>query len=115
MVIPFKLQKVVYLVRHGQSEGNTSPVFQSFKSPLSTKGKEQANRVASRFEHLDFEVLISSPQVRAQQTAAAIATKASKPIERSDLFVEWMKPKSIDGKPVDDIQANTTWRAWQKA
>jgi broad specificity phosphatase PhoE len=115
MTASAKRQKTVYLVRHGQSEDNIAPVFQAFSSPLSTKGKGQAEKLASRIAHVDFEILISSTQDRARQTAGAIASKTHKPIELSDLFVERIKPKSIDGKPYDDTRASATWREWEKS
>jgi broad specificity phosphatase PhoE len=36
------VQKIVYFVRHGESEGNVLSVFQSSDSPLSEKGRKQA-------------------------------------------------------------------------
>jgi len=115
MISSYRPKKIVYLVRHGQSEDNAAPVFQSFTSPLSAKGKGQAGKVASRIEHLDFEVLISSTQERARQTAEAIELKTNKSIELSDLFVERIKPKSIDGKSVNDTEASSVWREWEKS
>lgn len=109
------LKKIVYLIRHGQSEDNAAPVFQSISSPLSAKGEEQARKIASRIEQLDFEVLLSSTQKRAEQTANAIAFKTHKEIELSDLFVERIKPKSINGKPFDDMRASGIWREWEKS
>ena len=35
--------KVVYFVRHGQSEDNVAPVFQSPDSPLSAVGRHKPN------------------------------------------------------------------------
>ena len=110
-----ELKKIIYLVRHGQSEDNAAPVFQSYSSPLSPKGKGQAEKVASRIEHLDFEALISSPQERAKQTALAIESRTNKEAELSDLFVERIKPSSIDGKSYDDAQARSTWQEWEKS
>lgn len=110
-----ELKKIVYLVRHGQSEDNAAPVFQSYSSPLSTKGKSQAEKVANRIKHLSFEALISSPQERAKQTAGAIASKTNKEAEFSDLFVERIKPTAMDGKSYDDQQARRTWREWEKS
>jgi len=110
-----ELKKTVYLVRHGQSDDNIAPVFQAYDSPLSAKGRGQAEQVASRIEHLDFEALISSPQVRAKQTAEAISLKTNIQTEISDLFVERIKPTSINGKSYDDPHARSTWREWEKS
>ncbi len=106
-------KKIVYIVRHGQSEDNAAPVFQSYDSPLSDKGKSQAIKLADRTKHLEFDTLISSPQQRAKETAQVISNAAGKDIEFSDLFLERFKPTAIDGKPWDDPVANEIWRKWE--
>jgi broad specificity phosphatase PhoE len=40
-----KVEKIVYFVRHAQSEDNVAPVFQSPNSPLNEEGKRQAERI----------------------------------------------------------------------
>ena len=64
--------KVVYFVRHGQSEDNIAPVFQSPDSPLSAVGRHQAARIAARVATLAFDVLLASPYRRAHETADVI-------------------------------------------
>jgi broad specificity phosphatase PhoE len=107
-------KKTVYLVRHGQSIDNTSPVFQSVNAPLSEKGIAQAKKIAERLTTLQFETLISSPVQRAKETAEHISKKTSKKILFSDLFVERIKPTEIDGKPWSDEDANKIWREWEE-
>ncbi|MGH1352027.1 MAG: histidine phosphatase family protein [Methyloligellaceae bacterium] len=108
-------EKIIYLIRHGQSEGNAAPVFQSIESPLNETGKKQAQHVAERMSRTPFETLISSPQERAKQTAEYIATATEKTIEFNDLFVERIKPTSINGKPYTDEKANAMWRQWEES
>lgn len=108
-------KKTVYFVRHGQSVDNTLPVFQSYDSPLSEKGMQQARQIAARAAHLRFDGLISSPQKRAFETAEFIATATGKPIETTELFRERFKPTSLDGKPWIDAQAQKLWRDWEKS
>jgi len=107
--------KIIYLVRHGQSQGNVSPVFQSVESPLSELGLKQADDVAERVSHLRFDKFVSSPIKRTKQTAEAISKRINKKPEYSELFVERIKPSSIDGKPYEDIQANKVWRDWENS
>lgn len=109
------IKKVVYFVRHGQSEGNVSAVFQAPTSPLSEKGMEQAWRIAGRVSHLHFDALISSPFERAKKTAEVIAQVTGKQPELSSLFAERMKPKSVDGKPHEDQDAAAIWRKWNES
>lgn len=108
-------EKTVYLVRHGQSADNVAPVFQSPDSPLNEVGRRQAESIAGRISKLSFDALISSSFQRARETAEVIGKMAGREPEFSDLFVERVKPASINGKPYEDEQANSTWRAWEKS
>ena len=91
-----KVKKVINFVRHGQSNDNALPVFQSTDSPLSKNGQAQAKQIANRVSKLSFDSLISSPLLRAKETAEAISQAAGKEIEVSSLLVEMIKPKTIN-------------------
>ncbi len=110
-----KAEKIIYFVRHGQSVDNVSPVFQSTDTVLSQRGEEQASLIAQRVSKISFEKLISSPLNRARQTAENISEITGKEIEFSDLFVERIKPTSINGKPHTDIDASNKWRLWEES
>jgi broad specificity phosphatase PhoE len=110
-----KVEKIVYFVRHAQSEDNVAPVFQSPNSPLNEKGKRQAERIAERVTKLHFGALIASPFERAKQTAEAITRATGRNVEYFDLFVERIKPTYINGKPYTDEKADKLWREWQKS
>jgi broad specificity phosphatase PhoE len=110
-----KIEKTVYFVRHGESENNVAPVFQSPDSPLNENGRRQAEYIAARVSKLPFEALIASPFQRAKQTAEAITKATGMAAEYSDLFVERIKPTSINGKPYRDEKANMLWREWEKS
>lgn len=105
-------EKIVYLVRHGQSIDNVAPVYQHYDSPLSPVGKDQAGKVALRVSNLAFDCLITSPQPRAVETANAIAKATGKIPEYSYLFVERQKPKRINGASHKDEKATAVWRKW---
>jgi len=107
--------KIVYFVRHGESEGNVIPIFQSPNSPLNEKGKKQAESIAERVSRLSFETLIASPFQRAKETAEMIAKATGKQIEYSELFTERTKPTYVSGKPYTDERADALWREWQKS
>lgn len=107
--------KTVYFVRHGQSVDNVIPVFQSPDSPLSEKGREQARIVAGRVAELSFDALIASPFQRAKETAMAIEKITGKKGELSNLFIERVKPTSINGKSFDDAKAGLTWKNWEES
>lgn len=105
--------KTVYFVRHGQSVDNASPVFQSAHTSLSGQGRQQALTVAKRLSSLSFDVLLASPLPRARETAEAIAAATHKQIDFSDLFVERIKPRTIDGKPYADEAARAAFNRWE--
>lgn len=107
--------KVVYFVRHGQSEGNAAPVFQAPDSPLSEKGKKQAEIIAQRIAKVPFDALIVSPLLRTRETAEAITRTTNTQPEYCDLFVERHKPMSISGKEYSDPVADETWRRWEQS
>lgn len=106
-------KKIVYFVRHGQSDDNVAPVFQSPDSPLSKEGNQQADFIAKRVSEVAFDVIISSPLRRTRQTAEIISEVTKKKVAFSELFVERIKPSSINGKPYTDKVANKAWRAWE--
>lgn len=109
------IEKIVYFVRHGQSEGNATPVFQGPQSPLSGKGKMQAESIADRASRLSFETIIASSFQRAKETAEIIARATGKQIEYSELFVERIKPTSINDKSREDKEATAIWKEWNKS
>ncbi len=108
----YKVDKTIYFVRHGRSVANASPVFQAPDSPLDEEGRKQAAKIAERVSHLSFDLLISSTFQRAHETADAVANRTGKTVEYSDLFVERIKPTSINGKPYTDTAASATWKVW---
>ena len=63
------IEKIVYFVRHGESEANITPVYQPLGSPLSDKGRQQAKLIAERIAKVSFEALVVSPLFRAKETA----------------------------------------------
>ncbi len=110
-----KYKKVVYFVRHGQSEGNVSRLHQSLESPLTEEGRKQAGQIAERIKKLSFDVLIASPLKRAEETAEVIAKITGKKTEYSELFIERVKPTCLLGKPRDDEETRRLNQLWEKS
>jgi probable phosphoglycerate mutase len=108
------MEKTVYFVRHGQSVANASAIFQPPESPLSETGRWQAFCIARRVSGLCVQALLSSTLVRARETAEVIANATGLTPEYSELFVERIKPASINGKPFDDAAAQAVWTEWNK-
>jgi broad specificity phosphatase PhoE len=68
---------MIYFIRHGESEANLRHVFagQKDNSPLTQKGIEQAKAEGNKIKELDLNIdtMISSPLVRAHETAKIVA------------------------------------------
>ena len=64
----------IYLVRHGQSEGNLYRFFDGqYNAPLTALGRKQLAALSRRFQDVDLDAVFSSDQQRAFYTAQAIA------------------------------------------
>lgn len=60
----------VYLLRHGETEGNVRGSYSGVTdTPLTDLGKQQAVDAHLRFEDIEFDVVLSSPLSRAHDTA----------------------------------------------
>lgn len=94
------MKKTIYLVRHGESEENAGAKITGATSPLSEKGRAQAQALAERATRLTFDVIITSTMLRAQQTGQAIADKTGKPLESIDVLVERSMPSTGLGRSV---------------
>lgn len=68
------LLKRIMLVRHGETDWNSSMKYQgSSNLPLNSAGREQARRTSLRLAGGLWERIISSPQERAMETSTIIA------------------------------------------
>ncbi len=116
------MEKRVYFVRHGQSVANRDGVLGGKDTLLSETGQEQAARVAERCEYIDFDTLIASDFVRAQETAAPIAAAKNLPIITNPLFGEFFEASEFNGltendpavvayrtERNDNVVSNPTW------
>jgi broad specificity phosphatase PhoE len=78
-------------LRHGESVGNAEDRFQGqFDFPLTEKGRAQAQAVAKRWqaEGMHFDRAVSSPLLRAAQTAEIVASGLGIPLELDPLWKE---------------------------
>ncbi len=86
-------QKVHYFVflRHGESVGNAEDRFQGQADfPLTEQGRAQALALADRWlaEGVTFDLCISSPLMRASQTAQILVDKLGIPLEFDPVWME---------------------------
>ena len=65
-----------YFVRHGESEGNAARVFTGqTDSPLTERGRRQAEAVADELANVKFDRIVSSDLSRTRDTADVIAKR----------------------------------------
>ena len=63
----------VYLIRHGEAEGNVLPYFQgTVDTKLTEKGREQVSYLSGRFRDIPLDAVYYSPWHRAKETAEAV-------------------------------------------
>ncbi len=70
----------LYLIRHGESVGNVSPGQDLPDCPLTKRGEEQARLVVQGLMEAEITHILSSPLIRALQTAQPFARAVNKPI-----------------------------------
>lgn len=79
----------LYLVRHGQSDGNAEGRFGGHgPTPLSKLGREQAERTARALAKERINAIYSSDLLRAVQTAEPLAELLNLPIHQREAFRE---------------------------
>ncbi|RIW37257.1 histidine phosphatase family protein [Bacillus salacetis] len=78
---------MIYVVRHGQTKWNEEGRLQGRNGkPLNFAGKQQAEHLKSRLGHIKFDLVFSSPQQRAIETAEIAAGSVPIIEKRLDVF-----------------------------
>lgn len=104
----------IYMIRHGESEGNRDNKFRGRADhPLTELGRKQASEAAVYLKDTKFEAVYSSPLSRAYETAMVCAEGRGLDVERSEalnnIFLgEW------EDKPKEMIRKNypEEWKMW---
>lgn len=105
----------LYIVRHGYSVGNAEKRFAGRADfPLNETGRRQAACTAEFMRDTPLDVILSSPLLRAKETAEAIAKTHGLAITILPDLAE-ISFGELDGLPVEEVAARypdvfTTWR-----
>ena len=91
----------IYLVRHGESEGNVGRTVGG-NPPLTENGKLQATETAKKLKDIPFDAVFSSNLIRARQTAEIIAAEKELAIETRDIIKERDYGK-LDGSNIEKL------------
>ena len=93
----------VYLIRHAEAMGNVNEVFQGHTDcEISPKGKKQLEFLKERCKDLQYDVIYSSPLIRAMETAEAVNFYHHLPI-RTDKGLMEINGGVFEGKKWCDI------------
>lgn len=97
----------ICLVRHGQTDWNFQEIIQGREDiPLNEVGKRQASQSAEALKAEEWDMIVSSPLVRAHETAQVIAHKVGiETIYLDERFVE-RNFGVASGKPVAEVRAS---------
>ena len=80
----------LYIIRHGQTELNNRKVLQGRSDhPLNENGIAQARDAAEKLKGITFDVVWSSPLIRALQTAKIIVPDAKPRIDERLIEMEY--------------------------
>src|SRR5919109_4046966 len=78
----------IYLIRHGETEGNALRIVQRPEVPLSPHGEAQAERLARRLKGEGIAHIVSSDLARAVGTAAHLRREIGAPLTFEPLLQE---------------------------
>jgi ribonuclease H / adenosylcobalamin/alpha-ribazole phosphatase len=99
-----------YFVRHGESEANAAGRFAGRSdSPLTERGWRQAEVVADTLADTKFDRIVATPLRRSLDTANAIASRTSTPVEIEPDLIE-IDVGDMTGVSWDEIAALPQWR-----
>jgi len=100
----------IYLIRHGQTNGNRDRIVQMPDTPLSELGHQQAKQLVQRFENIPIAKIICSDYLRTQQTAAPLHALNKSALNPSIFSLQpLLRERSfgdLRGKAYDDIDAD---------
>ena len=99
----------LYLVRHGESEANAARRFAGRSdSPLTERGRRQAEAVAEILAGIHFDRIVSSPLSRCRDTALVIARRQKLPVDLEPDLME-IDVGEKTGVPFDEVRGLPEW------
>ena len=79
----------LYVVRHGQTESSQRKAYSGRSDiALTERGREQARAAAAQLEDAGIDAVVTSPLIRARDTAQAIADAAGVPVTVDERLTE---------------------------
>jgi hypothetical protein len=101
-----KIMKV-YIVRHGEVPHNALKQYNNENEDLNENGIRQANELKEKIKNINYDIIISSPLLRAKHTAQIINVN-NKKILINDKLKE-RDPGDLSGKPLTVTNRDEYW------
>lgn len=93
----------MYIVRHGESEGNARDVISGHTNhKLTLTGEEQAKALGKKFKEIKFDKVFSSDLIRARRTAELITLEKNLAIETTEVIRE-RNYGDLEEKPIAEL------------
>lgn len=97
----------VYIVRHGEVLHNALKIYNNENEDLNENGVKQAEELKYKIKDLEFDVIISSPLIRAKHTAEIINVKNKDIL--IDNRLEERNPGDLSGQPLEVTNREEYW------
>lgn len=102
----------IYLVRHGEVNHNLYKMYSNEDEDLNETGIEQAEELKSKIEKIDYDIVISSPLLRAKHTAEIINCRNKNVI--IDERLRERNPGSLNGQSLEVTDREEYWNYYSK-
>lgn len=97
----------IYIVRHGEVPHNVLKQYNNENEDLNENGIRQANELKEKIRNINYDIIISSPLLRAKHTAQIINVN-NKEILINDKLKE-RDPGNLSGKPLTVTNRDEYW------
>lgn len=97
----------IYLVRHGQVNSNLYKKYNEEDEDINENGLKQASELKEKIKDIEFDIIYSSPLLRAKHTANIINSKNKEII--FDKRLEERSPGNLGGKPLEATNREIYW------
>jgi len=101
------------LIRHGNTNDVTNALAGRIDSPLNGEGQKQADLLAETLAHLPIQKILSSPMIRAQQTALPLSIKLGLPVITENSFMQ-VSFGDWEGIPFEELDLIPEWKTFQQ-
>jgi broad specificity phosphatase PhoE len=102
----------LWLARHGETEWTLSRQHTSVTDiPLTQNGEKQARKLGERLRHVDFDVVLSSPAIRARHTAELAGFGDRVDVDED--FVEWHYGEYEGVTTAEIRKTRPDWDLWR--